>query len=209
MSKLPRVPNSLINLNGNMLAVVDVETTGRLSGYHEIIQIGVQPLTSDILPAPDITPFYMNIAPKYPERLEKEAARVHGLDVNMIALTCPGQWRAADIFDEWFQNLNLPHKKRLVPLAHNWAFERGFLTHWLGMETFNQIWDFHPRDTMLFALSINDAAIFNGKDAPFSYVGLGSMCDKFGIDIEKAHDALCDARAEGELYRRMLLAFGR
>jgi DNA polymerase III epsilon subunit-like protein len=34
------------------------------------------------------------------------------------------------------------------------------------------------------------------------------MCNKFGIEMEKAHDALCDARAEAELYRRMLLAFG-
>ncbi len=205
---MPFIPNSLINLNGNLLCSVDVETTGRLAGYHEIIQIGIQPLSSDIKPMRDVSPFYMNIAPKHPERVEKAATRVHGLDIDDLVANAPDSWRAADLFDEWFQRLDLPFKKNLVPLAQNWAFERGFLTHWLGIETFDQLWHFHPRDTMLFALSINDAAAFHGKDIPFSQVGLLSLCDKFGIEIEKAHDALCDARAEAELYRRMLLAFG-
>jgi DNA polymerase III epsilon subunit-like protein len=207
-SNLPDIPNSLLNLNGNMLAAVDVETTGRLAGYHEIIQIAVQPLTSDIKPVPNINPFYMSIAPQYPKRVEGEATMVHGLNIDDLVTNCPDQWKAADLFDEWVQRLNLPFRKQLVPLAHNWAFERGFLTHWLGLETFNQLWHFHPRDTMLFALSINDACAYHGKDIPFNYVGLGAMCEKFGVTIEKAHDALCDARAEAELYRRMLSAFG-
>ncbi len=205
---LPNVPSSLINLNGNMLCAVDVETTGRLAGYHEVIQVAIQPLTSNIKPLPDVTPFYMNIAPQHVERVERSATMVHGLDIDDLVANCPDQFKAADLFDEWFQRLKLPFKKQLVPLAHNWAFERGFLTHWLGLETFNQLWHFHPRDTMLFALSINDTCAYHGKDIPFGYVGLGSLCDKFGITMEKAHDALCDARAEAELYRRMLAAFG-
>lgn len=207
-SDLPTVPNSLINLNGNLLAAVDVETTGRLAGYHEIIQIGVQPLTSEIKPVPDLNPFYINIAPRHPERAEGTATMVHGLDIDDLMANAPSQEKAADLFDEYVTRLNLPYKKQLVPLAHNYAFERGFLSHWLGLETFQQLWHFHPRDTMEFAISINDACAYHGKDIAFNYVGLGSMCSKFGIDIENAHDALCDARAGGELYRRMLKAFG-
>ncbi len=206
--KRPTVMNSLLNLNGNLFCSVDVETTGRLAGYHEIIQIAVQPLTDEIKPAPGINPFYMTVAPKHPERVERSASQVHGLDIDDLVANSPDCWRAADLFDEWFQRLNLPFKKQLIPLAHNWAFEKGFLSHWLGLETFDQIWHFHPRDTMLFALSINDASVMHGKKIPFSMVGLKAMCDKFGIEIENAHDALCDARAEAELYRRMLLAFG-
>jgi len=208
MTKMPTIPSSLINLSGNVLAAVDVETTGRLAGYHEIIQIGIQPLTSEIQPVKGITPFYMNIAPAHPERAEDNATRVHGLDIDDLVNNAPDQWKAADLFDEWVQRLNLPFRKQLVPLAHNWAFERGFLTHWLGLETFNSLWHFHPRDTMLFALSINDACCYHGKKIAFNYVGLGAMCNKFGITNEKAHDALCDSRAEAELYRRMLAAFG-
>ncbi len=118
---MPFIPNSLINLNGNLLCAVDVETTGRLAGYHEIIQIGIQPLSSDIKPMKDVSPFYMNIAPKYPERVERAATRVHGLDIDDLVANAPDSWRAADLFDEWFQRLDLPFKKNLVPLAQNWA----------------------------------------------------------------------------------------
>lgn len=205
---MPDIPNSLINLSGNMLVTVDVETTGRLAGYHEIIQIAVQPLTSDVKPVPDINPFYMNIAPEFPERAEAAAGRVHGLDLDELIANCPSQDKAADLFDEWFQKLKLPFRKQLIPLAHNWSFERGFLTHFLGLETFNQLFHYHPRDTMLFASSINDACAYHGKDIAFNYIGLGSLCSKFGITMDRAHDALSDARATAELYRRMLGAFG-
>jgi len=202
-------PNSLINMDGHMLVAVDVETTGRVSGYHEMIQIAVVPLTSDIKPVPDINPFYMEIAPEYPERCESNAATVHGLDIADLMHSAPDAWKIADLFDEWFENLNLPFNRRLIPLAHNWAFERGFLVHWLGIESFNQFFHFHPRDTMLFALSINDAATYRGLKTPFPYVGLAAMCKRFGIDRGKAHDALCDALATAKLYKTMLDTFAR
>jgi len=201
-------PSSLLNLNGNMLAAVDVETTGRVAGYHEIIQIAVVPLTSSIDPVPDVNPFYMNLAPAHPDRCEPEARRVHGLDITELVNNCPDAWKVADLFDEWFQALNLPFKKNLIPMAHNWAFERGFLTHWLGIESFNQFFHFHPRDAMLFALSINDAANFHGYETPFPYVGLGAMCKRYGIERARAHDALNDSLAEAKLYKIMLSSFG-
>jgi len=202
-------PSSLLNLNGNMMVAVDVETTGRVAGYHEIIQIAVVPLTSEIEPVPDINPFYMNIAPAQPERCEHGAQMVHGLDINELVNNSPDSWKVADLFDEWFQNLDLPYQRSLMPLAHNWAFERGFLMHWLGIESFNQFFHPHPRDTMLFALSINDAASYHGLKTPFPYVSLGAVCKKYGIKIENAHDALSDALAEAELYKAMLSSFGR
>jgi DNA polymerase III epsilon subunit-like protein len=201
-------PSSLLNLNGNMMVAVDVETTGRVAGYHEIIQIAVVPLTSEIEPVPDINPFYMNIAPAHPERCEHGAQMVHGLDIDELVSNSPDAWKIADLFDEWFQNLDLPFQRSLMPLAHNWAFERGFLMHWLGIESFNQFFHPHPRDTMLFALSINDAASYHGLKTPFPYVSLGAVCKKYGIKVENAHDALSDALAEAKLYKAMLSSFG-
>jgi len=201
-------PSSLLNLDGHMLAAVDVETTGRVAGYHEVIQIAVVPLSSAIEPLPDVHPFYMNIAPEYPERVEQSASMVHGLSIEELMLNCPDGWKVADLFDDWFQSLDLPFDKRLVPLAHNWGFERGFLTHWLGIESLNQFFHFHPRDSMLFALSINDAANFHGFSTPFPYVGLKAMCKKFGIQIDQAHDALSDSIAEAKLYKALIQSFG-
>lgn len=204
-----RTPDGLLTLNGNVLAAVDVETTGRLSGFHEIIQIAVVPLTAELEPCKDIRPFYMNIAPSFPERAERNATNIHGLNLPQLQAECPDCWKVADLFDEWVQRLELPFRRQIVPLAHNWAFERGFLSHWLGLESFNQFFHPHPRDSMLLAISINDAAAFHGLPIPFSYVGLGSMCKRFGIEVGQAHDALHDALAEAKLYKALLTSFGR
>jgi len=203
------VPNSLINMNGNMLCSVDVETTGRVAGFHEVIQVGVIPLNGEIEPCEDHSPFYINIAPLHPERAEKSAAAVHGLDIDELLKNGVSPWRAADLFDEWVTGLDLPFSKKLVPLAHNWGFERGFLTNWLGQDTFDALWFYHPRDTMILAATINDAASFHGKKIPFGTLSLSSMCKKFSIDVVNSHDALADALVGARLYREMILAFGR
>ncbi len=199
-----KVPMSLINLNGNMLAAVDVETTGLVAGYHEIIQIAVVPLSEQIEPVKGINPFYMNLAPSYPERCDKGSTWIHNLDIAMLVSNCPDQWKAADLFDEWFQKLDLPMKRSLVPLAHNWVFEAGFLQAWLGIESFNQLFHPHPRDSMLFALGLNDAASLQGLSVPFNYVGLDALCKHFGLVREKSHDALNDALATAKVYKSLL-----
>ena len=56
-----------------------------------------------------------------------------------------------DLFVEWFERLDLPFKKGLVPLAHNWAFESSWLKEWLGITLFDEIWYSHARDGMLLA----------------------------------------------------------
>jgi DNA polymerase III epsilon subunit-like protein len=159
-----------MNLNGNMLASIDVETTGLLAGVHEIVQIGLVPLDGDLNPCENHRPFYHHICPQYPENAQKA--------------------------------------KRIVPLAHNWAFERAFLLNWLGPETFDQFFFIHPRDTQIFGACINDAAVYHGKKIPFNELSLTYMCRKFGIHNERSHDALADSLAGAKLYQELILGFG-
>ena len=53
--------NSMQHWNGNQLCVVDVETTGLDLFWHEIIQLCILPLDSDINPRTDVSPFYINL----------------------------------------------------------------------------------------------------------------------------------------------------
>jgi len=196
--------SGLVHLNGSVLASVDLETTGRRAGYHEIIQIAVVPLNSDLRPAEGIKPFYTTVRPEHPERQERGAAYVHGININELILNAPESGKVKDLLVEWFERLDLPVGKNLVPLAHNWAFEASFLTAWLGIEQTGYIFHSHARDSMLYALSLNDRAAFKGEKAPFNRVSLGSLCKHFGVPNEAAHDAMNDALAEAEVYRAIL-----
>jgi len=196
--------SGLVNLNGNVMAALDYETTGRRAGFHEIIQIAVVPLNSDLRPLEGVKPFYTTMRPMYPHRQEKGAGFVHGLDINELILHAPEPGRVKDLLLEWFERLELPFKKVLVPLAHNWAFESSFTKAWLGVDLTDQIFHSHARDSMLAALNINDRAAFAGEAAPFNSVGLGALCKKLGIANLKPHDAYCDAVAEADLYRALV-----
>jgi DNA polymerase III epsilon subunit-like protein len=194
----------LLHLNGNLMVSVDLETTGRQPGFHEIIQVACVPLGPDLKPAPDLQPFYTEVRPDFPERAEKQAMCKHSIPMEELLLHAPTQDKVRDLFVEWFERLDLPFKKSLVPLAHNWAFEASFLKAWMGINLFEDLWFSLARDGMLLALAINDRAAFRGEEIPFNRVGLGSLCNKFGVVNANAHDALADALAEAEVYRALL-----
>jgi len=196
---------SLLTLSGNLLAAVDVETTGRQSGFHEIIQVAIQPLDEHIEPLKGVLPFYMNIQPEYLRRIEPESMGIHKITLEDLRQSALDKMKVADLLDEWFQRLDLPYRKSLVPLAHNWAFEAGFLKDWLGLESFNRLFHPHPRDTMGLALSIADRAVFRGEKIPFQSFGLPALCNHFGIELLNHHDALADCLAEAELYKYLML----
>jgi len=196
--------NGLAHLNGNLMAAIDFETTGLVAGFHEIIQIAVVPLNSDIRPNSDLRPFYHNIAPKFPERQQAGAGCCHGLNLNDLILNAPSSEKIADLLVEWWERLDLPVSRNLVPLAHNWSFESSFGKAWLGDDLFNQMFHSHARDGMIEAGHMNDRAAFRGNPVPFPRVGLSAMCEQLGVVNENPHDALSDSFAEAEVYRALL-----
>lgn len=194
----------MVHLNGNLLAAVDVETTGTIPGYHEVVQVAIVPLGPDLAPLPEVNPFYMPIAPEFPERADGGAKEVHGLNLAELQRTALSRQRVADLLDDWFLELDLPIDRRLIPLAHNWAFESAFLSAWLGPAHKERLFRYLARDTMTLALAINDKVAFRGGYVPFNRVSLRHLCKQFGIHNLKPHDALHDCLAEAEVYRHLM-----
>lgn len=194
---------SLPSLRGHVLAAVDVETTGVFAGYHEIVQIAVVPLNQHFEPSSEYKFFYLNMCPKYLDRIDEKAQKIHGLTPENLE-GCVSQERGIELFEEWHKNLNLPLGKRLIPLAHNYAFERAFLIQWLGMDSFNYIFQSHPRDTMIIAALINDLYVWHGRKHPFNFYNLEYLAEKFDIEFDSAHNALADCLATARLYSEFM-----
>lgn len=206
--------NGLMHLKGDILCAIDVETSGTVPGFHDLLQICVLPLDYKLDVWKEKTPFYMEIKPKRPEnyglksewRDEQEKKKNKQL---MAHATVSGMdpYQAADFFDEWFQKLNLGFEKRIAPLAHNWPFDRAFILDWLGPESFSQFFDARYRDTMVTANFINDQADVRLEPYIFNKVSLGWLASVYYIDHPRAHDALEDCYVTSQVYKKMVYGF--
>lgn len=193
----------MINLNGYVMAALDLETTGHIDGYHDVIQVCVLPLDDNFDPREDVSPFYMNMKPNYPERAIPDAMRVNGLNLDELALA-PDIWQVADCFDDWFESLGLGMFRKLIAITQNGEFDIPFAKHWLGHTGYDKYFCRNGRDTMQTALYLNDQAAWKNRPIPFNRVGLKELCKHFGIRLEKHHDALADCLATAEVYRELL-----
>lgn len=196
-----------VHLSGNILCSIDIETSGREAGYHDIIQLAIQPLDSQVRPRQDIRPFNRVMRPESIDRVDKQATAVHGIDIDDLIQTAPSAYSIEKALGRWFIDLDLPLDCRIAPLAHNWAFEAAFLKAWLGVDQFDVFFNSAARDTMLDAMFINDRLYMSGMKIPFPSVSLNYMCKVLEVTNTHAHDALCDCRATAEVYRKLLLEF--
>jgi DNA polymerase III epsilon subunit-like protein len=188
------------HLYGNIIASIDVETTGLDPKHAEIIQIAVVPLDEKLRPGDQL--FYMNVRPDHPEWADPKSLAINGLTVEDLE-DAPSQERVADMLMEWAEKF-LPFGRKFIPLCHNYIFEHGFLNAWLGKKAFEHLFHYHPRDAMSLGISMKDRAGLLGQPVPFESVGLPNLCKHYGIVNDKPHDALADAIAEADLYRAML-----
>jgi DNA polymerase III epsilon subunit-like protein len=192
----------MLTLNNNILAALDLETTGLLDGYHDIIQVAVVPLDSNLDPM-DISPFYMSVRPEHPEWASPKAMQINGLSLEELE-SAPTRWQVADCFDVWWEGLGLGRDKKLVYLTQNAPFDIPFTKHWLGTLGFDKYFHRRGRDTMFSALYLNDQAAWKNRPIPFPRVGLKGLCKTLGIPLDNHHDALADCIATAKVYKELL-----
>jgi len=194
----------MITNNGNLMCACDVETTGLDPEYHEVWQVAIIPLTFNLERDKTRTPFELYVRPSVFETMEFDELALtrkqydfvneHGLD--------PEQ--GVDMFDKWFEKMQLKEGRRIVPVAQNWKFDHQYMQKFMGFEHYNYHFDGLNRDTLRLALSINDLAEFSGEPIPFSRTNLSVLCKKLGVTLDNAHDALEDAYATAQVYKKLL-----
>ena len=95
--------------------ILDTETTGLRSYHHEIVSFAGIKVNAQLQ---EIDRLVIKIRPKYPERADKEAMKINGYS--------PARWAGA--MDPEIAGPKIAEfMAGCTPVAHNWAFDRGFI----------------------------------------------------------------------------------
>jgi DNA polymerase III epsilon subunit-like protein len=209
-----RVENyAMQHWNNKMCCVMDTETTGLDPNFHEIVQICIIALDSNFDPMKGVIPFYVNLIPDYPERVDPKAIEINKMDMAKIMTSGFDRHKAIDMLGTWIQKLKIKGNKygganKIMPLGQNYGFDAAFIKAWLGVDQYNEWFDYHYRDTMHAALYMNDRAGMKAEKVPFPKVNLQYLATTLNIKSERAHDALSDCLVTAEVYKRMCKGAG-
>ena len=201
---------------GNIICAIDTETTGLDADINEITEICIIPLDNslNIYKGDDINgspmkPFHIFMRPYNVDNIDDVALRVQKKTLREVMVNGVDPQVAADCFDTWFQKLPMDHGrgKRIVPLGHNYQFDKGFITKWLTATTYNDCFHYHYKDSMIAAGYINDRADFRLEPRPFDRLKLQDIVTKFCLGKRPQHTALDDAYQTALIYKRICEMF--
>lgn len=194
-----------IHFNGNLLCAIDTETTGLKPGHHEILDLCILPLGLDLKPSKQFRMFNIKIKPEHPERTDPEAHRMNSDLMRECLIHGIDRWAAVDMLSTWFKKLNLPERKKIVPLGSNYQHDRAFIQEFLGgFYSYDEFFRSDCRDCMLMALMVNDQYDWHSDKIPFPKTKLGYLATTLGIEANNAHTALGDCLTSAEVYKRLL-----
>ncbi len=178
-----------------LLAFIDVETTGLLPGYHEIIDIGI--VMTD-LEGNQVDSLFLRVMPNHPERLSLGAKKVNAFDLQRwIELGALSITDAADSIVS-FHNQTAGSKSVLM-VAFNSHFDAAFLDHFFRTagRTWRELYYYYILDipSMAWSLGFRDLTaddlmeMYNVPDEPH---------------VPELHTGITGAMLNVRLYRSLL-----
>ena len=179
-----------------LLAFVDVETTGLDSDKHEIIQLACVLAEQKTRPGkgPEVTiidEFELKITPTRLQDAEPEALRINGFNEM--------EWMFAIDLKNAMEHF-AKKAKGAIMVAHNLCFDFAFIDKAFKATGVENTLHYQKLDT----LSIAFAQHYNKQD--FDKYSLRYLCEIYGVKNERAHTALADTKALFEVYKKMMNA---
>jgi hypothetical protein len=156
---------------GSYLPVaVEIETTGPLAGYDNLINLKLLPLDGRFKPSTQFYPFNLDILPKRPGNIDAASlskSRKKRLSQVLKSGYAPDE--ALNTFYAWFDNHRLLSESRLIPVAWHWGkvypflldFFHPVMDHFFAKEAY--------RDLGAEVHFLQDIAFFNRQSLPLSH----------------------------------------
>lgn len=196
---------SPVHFNGNLLCAVDTETSGLSHEKHDILQLTIIPLSIDLRVSQEFPPFDIKIKPFRPENVDPEIHKVNPTLWKEASMYGLDRYDSVTRFEEWFARLNLPERKKIVPLGANYSFDRDFIREWLGGPVNYEFYFRNDyRDIQQAASFLNDQAAWMGERIPFPKLNLSYLCSQLQVTNNNPHDSAQDCLATIECYRKLL-----
>lgn len=183
-------------MKSELLAFIDVETTGLDAEKHEIIQLAcvIAKQTPRVGKGPEISiveEFELKVAPTRLQDAEEEALRINGFNEM--------EWVFAIDLKNAMEHL-AKKAKGAIMIAHNLTFDAAFIDKAFKSTGVENTLHYQRLDT----LSIAFAQHYNKSEV--DKYSLRYLCEMYGIKNERAHTALADTKALYEVYKKMMNA---
>jgi len=164
-------------------AFVDVETTGLDDSFHEIVEIAII--------QQDGTEWSTKIKPEDIGSADPAALAINGYSEE--------KWETAPSMENVAPIIRAKLMGR-IPVAHNAAFDKGFIMRALAAEDLDiRGVGYHWIDTVTLAYHL---LVPQGLDR----LSLKSVCNRLGVSNEGAHTALADALRCKKVYEALCSA---
>ena len=171
------------------LAFIDIETTGFDMERQEIIEIGcVIVKQQDGIAGEIVDEFEIKIKPQRLSEADPEALAINGYN--------EASWMFALDLEQAMQ-MFAEKTKECIMVAHNIAFDYSFIAKAFAVTNVESKMFFAKMDTISYAYAKLQ------KNPDVTRYSLGALCEHYGIENERAHTALADARATYELYKKL------
>ena len=175
--------------------VIDTETTGLSPRFNKTLTVGmllvdVEKDFLDILDSNHVFIKHKNY------NSTKEAMAVHKIDLAQHELHAVEPKKACGQINQFIEK-NVLHEIPLV--GHNIAFDRGFLNSLFDQGESLHKFHHQHEDTMWMWRNLQKE-----NKVPYGRANLQTVAGHFGIDYERAHDALADCEITAKVYHKLL-----
>lgn len=167
---------------------VDVETAGPTPGEYALLSIGACTLDD-----PQQT-FYVELQPDRPGQIT-DACAVHGLSLEDLSVNGTGSETAMRQFESWVKQVT-PGGARPIFVAFNAPFDWMFVA-----EYFQRYIDRNPFGHSALDIKALFMGLYQTSWRDTSYT---AVCRTLHLDQPLAHNALQDALAQANVFRKLL-----